>query len=187
MEKGQQLNTPIVSFFVCEKSLTLWFFHSFLLILVLAPQFYPRCIASKERKTERESESWLKRHVWWMSIKTKTKEQNKHWEYIIVKQRGIVMSACSCAFIWTQLKKISFLLSKWLQCVKQLLWEHYNTPEPRPRVLESHTVTSQWALALTTGHRFHRLHLSGSPEQEGRESERGLIWKKSMGWGWEAE
>lgn len=59
--------------FVCEKSLTLWFFHSFLLILVLAPQFYPRCIASKERKTERESESWLKRHVWGMGIKIKTK------------------------------------------------------------------------------------------------------------------
>lgn len=58
---------------VCEKSLTLWFFHSFLIILVLAPQFYPRCIASKERKTERESKSWLKRHVWWMSIQIKTK------------------------------------------------------------------------------------------------------------------
>lgn len=41
---------------MCEKSLTLWFFHSFLIILVLAPQFYPRCIASKERKTERVKE-----------------------------------------------------------------------------------------------------------------------------------
>lgn len=46
----------IFIFLVCEKSLTLWFFHSFLLILVLAPQFYPRCIASKERKTERVRE-----------------------------------------------------------------------------------------------------------------------------------
>lgn len=45
-----------------KKSLTLFLFQSILLsvILVLAPQFYPRCIASKERKTERESESWLK-------------------------------------------------------------------------------------------------------------------------------
>lgn len=32
------------------------FFHSTWLIPVLAPQFYPRCIASKERKTERESD-----------------------------------------------------------------------------------------------------------------------------------
>lgn len=55
-KKGQQLNTPIFFLLVCEKSLTLWFFHSFLLILVLAPQFYPRCIASKERKTERVRE-----------------------------------------------------------------------------------------------------------------------------------
>lgn len=31
-----------------------------------------------------------------------------------------------------------------------------------PKVLESHTVTSERASALTTG---HRLHLSGSPEQ----------------------
>lgn len=53
--------TVSLCFFVCENSLTLWFFHSFLLIPVLAPQFYPRCIASKERKTERESESWLKK------------------------------------------------------------------------------------------------------------------------------
>lgn len=59
------------SFFVCEKYLTLLFFHSFLLILFMvpAPQFYPRCIASKERKTERVSESWLSRQVWRMSIR----------------------------------------------------------------------------------------------------------------------
>lgn len=59
------------SFFVCEKYLTLLFFHSFLLILFMvpAPQFYPRCIASKERKTERVSESWLSRQVWTMSIR----------------------------------------------------------------------------------------------------------------------
>lgn len=70
---GEKHPNPVSFSLVCEKSLTLWFFQSFLLILVLAPQFYPRCIASKERKTERESKSWLKRHVWWMSIKTQTK------------------------------------------------------------------------------------------------------------------
>lgn len=74
-EKSAATHPNLFISLVCEKCLTLLFFHSFLLILVLAPQFYPRCIASKERKTERESESWLKRHVWWVSIKIQT--QNK--------------------------------------------------------------------------------------------------------------
>ena len=50
------LQSVVLCPLLCAESLTLWFFQSTLLIPVPAPQFYPRCIASKERKTERESE-----------------------------------------------------------------------------------------------------------------------------------
>lgn len=95
---GEKSGTPHIFYFflMCGKSLTLWFFHSFLLILVLAPQFYPRCIASKERKTERESESWLKRHLWWVGIKKPN--QTKHWESVVSKEGCIVIFTCSCDF-----------------------------------------------------------------------------------------
>lgn len=163
VERRQQLNTPILFLFffflVCEKSLTLWFFHSFLLILVLAPQFYPRCIASKERKTERESESWLKRHVWWMSIKIKTK-QSKHWESLIIQSRCFVMFACSRFSIWTKWKRSYFLVKLDPLSVTATKVTLQHTQKSWPIVLESHTVTSEGALALS-----FRLHLSGSPEQ----------------------
>lgn len=105
MQKNIFLRNSLPSFvaLVCAKSLTLWFFQCFLLILVLAPQFYPRCIASKERKTERESESWLERHVWWMSIQTPPPKKNVNYEINKSKDRHLRMcrrrmQACAVAF-----------------------------------------------------------------------------------------
>lgn len=169
------------SFFWCVKSLLLCGFSiAFCLSWCLLHNSTQDALqARRERQRESQRAGWKGMYGGW-ALKSKLK-QNKHWESVITEWRCFVMFACSCASIWTKWKKTSFVVKLDPLCVTATKVTLQHTLSSRPKVLESHTVTSERALAPISSTAFVWLSRAKVKEREMVDSE------KSMGWGWEAD